>query len=393
MRLADALQALGQRVDQDFEEGLAQRPATPVQEALTRIVGEMTNVYVGYDLSGLVTRYQQLLSASPTASAWMTAKYQALEQRVDHLAQTGAAMDLYAGPMTHDSHQFLFGTLMRAMVGEGAVLGMLAALYLLGYEKVHRTEGMVYTTCTGRNMVRGKIVAAVTAGMALYLLLTGLTLGIYFAQWDYSGLWSASVSSQFNFLTDMMVRRPFLTWADFTVAQYLVACLALGGAYRKAARRRPDFDGAVRRCLDELARLEGENCPSLDRTADTLARLLQAAAPEEGIRGRVLGQLLYHLGRWIYLADARDDLAEDRAAGRYNPVAARYGPGGDDAALALTMDQSLAQMGAALQLGDFGCRLPILENIIYLGLPLVQKSVFDGSWAQIKKQKIWRHNT
>ena len=159
----------------------------------------------------------------------ISATARALGQRVDHLAQTGAAMDLYAGPMTHDSHQFLFGTLMRAMVGEGAVLGMLAALYLLGYEKVHRTEGMVYTTCTGRNMVRGKIVAAVTAGVALYLLLTGLTLGIYFVQWDYSGLWSASVSSQFNFLTDMMVRRPFLTWADFTVAQYLVACLALGG--------------------------------------------------------------------------------------------------------------------------------------------------------------------
>ena len=221
--------ALGQRVDQDFEEGLAQRPATSVQEALSQVTGEMTNVYAGYDLSVLVTRYQQLLSASPTASAWMTAKYQALEQRVDHLAQTGAAIDLYAGPMTHDSHQFLFGTLMRAMVGEGAVLGMLAALYLLGYEKVHRTEGMVYTTSTGRNMVRGKIVAAVTAGVALYLLLTGLTLGIYFVQWDYSGLWSASVSSQFNFLTDVMVRRPFLTWADFTVAQYLVACLALGG--------------------------------------------------------------------------------------------------------------------------------------------------------------------
>ena len=220
---------LGQRVDQDFVEGLAQRPATSVQEALSQVTGEMTNVYAGYDLSGLVTRYQQLLSASPTASAWMTAKYQALEQRVDHLAQTGAAMDLYAGPMTHDSHQFLFGTLMRAMVGEGAVLGMLAALYLLGYEKVHRTEGMVYTTSTGRNMLRGKIVAAVTAGVALYLLLTGLTLGIYFVQWDYSGLWSSSVSSQFNFLTDMMVRRPFLTWADFTVAQYLVACLALGG--------------------------------------------------------------------------------------------------------------------------------------------------------------------
>ena len=50
-------------------------------------------------------------------------------------------------------------------------------------------------------------------------------------------------------------------------------------------------------------------------------------------------------------------------------------------------------MGAAFQLGDFGCRTPVLENIIYLGLPLIQRAVFEGSWAQIKKQKIWRHNT
>ena len=169
--------------------------------------------------------------------------------------------------------------------------------------------------------------------------------------------------------------------------------LLLRRAYGKAARRAPDFDRAVKTCLEELEVLERENCPSLDRTADTFARLLQSAAPAEGERGRVLGQLLYHLGRWIYLADARDDLREDLASGRYNPVAARYGPQGDDAALALTMDQSLGQMGAALQLGEFGCRSALLENMIYLGLPLVQRAVFDGSWAQIKKQKIWRHDT
>ena len=165
----------------------------------------------------------------------------------------------------------------------------------------------------------------------------------------------------------------------------------LKGAYRKARGRCPDFDRSARECLEELDRLEGERCPSLDRTADAFARLLQSAAPAES--GRVLGQLLYHLGRWIYLADARDDLKEDLAAGRYNPVAARYGTQGDDAALALTMDQSLGQMGAALQLGEFGCRKALLENMIYLGLPLVQRAVFDGSWAQIKKQKIWRHDT
>lgn len=165
--------------------------------------------------------------------------------------------------------------------------------------------------------------------------------------------------------------------------------LLLRPAYRKAVGRCPSFDREARSCLRELSDLEEEGCPSLDRTADAFARLLQSAAPAQGERGRVLGQLLYHLGRWIYLADARDDIQEDVRRGRYNPVAARYGPAGDDEALALTMDNSLARMGAALQLGDFGCRRAILENVIYLGLPLVQRAVFDGSWKEIKKQKIW----
>lgn len=167
-------------------------------------------------------------------------------------------------------------------------------------------------------------------------------------------------------------------------------CRLLRPAHKKAARRCPDFERTVRMCLEELAALEQEGCPSLDRAADTFARLLQGAAPPE--KGRAMGQLLYHLGRWIYLADARDDLEEDRLAGRYNPVAARYGPAGDDGALRLTMDNSLELMGAALQLGEFGCRMAILENVVYLGLPAVERAIFDGTWSELKKQKNWRKN-
>lgn len=167
--------------------------------------------------------------------------------------------------------------------------------------------------------------------------------------------------------------------------------LLLSGSYQRAAARCPDFAQTVQTDLEELSRLEEENCPSLDQTADAFARLLRAAAPVGEKRERVLDQILYHLGRWIYLADARDDLEEDRAAGRYNPVLARYGEAGDDQALALTMEHSLDLMRAAFQLGEFGCRTPVLENILYLGLPVVQRAVFDGSWKELKKQKIWRH--
>ena len=162
-------------------------------------------------------------------------------------------------------------------------------------------------------------------------------------------------------------------------------------AYQRAAGAVPEFDRMVE---ERLARLEQEAPASLDRPADLFASLLQGAAPamEDEAQARVVSTLLYHLGRWIYLIDARDDLEEDRRAGRYNPVAARYGPEGDDEALALTLEQSLGFAGAALQLGEFGCRKGILENILYLGLPLVQRAVLDGSWAQVKNQKIWRNN-
>ena len=166
-------------------------------------------------------------------------------------------------------------------------------------------------------------------------------------------------------------------------------------AYRKAACRRSAFDQAVRESLSRLAGLEREKCASMDRAADTFSVLLQAAAPATGdsSRDRALQQLLYHLGRWIYLIDAQDDLEEDQKSGNYNAVSARFGPEGNPEAMRRTLDHSQNLMGSAAQLVDFGCRWPVIENILYLGIPLVQQAVLDGSWKQIQKQKIWRHNT
>ena len=70
-------------------------------------------------------------------------------------------------------------------------------------------------------------------------------------------------------------------------------------------------------------------------------------------------------------------------------MAAWFGPEGNDGLLKQPLEASLDRIGAAFQLGDFGCRTALLENLIYLGLPLVQRAVFDGSWTEIKKQKIW----
>ena len=160
--------------------------------------------------------------------------------------------------------------------------------------------------------------------------------------------------------------------------------------YRRAARRRPDFDRAVREDLEQLQALEREGCPSLDRTADTFARLLAAAAPAEGEepRRRALEQLLYHVGRWIYLVDAWDDLAEDRRSGSYNPIAARF-PGAEEANrdyLRVTLRHSLNLARSAMALLELGHWQGTVENILYLGLPAVEELVFTGRWKAVKYQ-------
>ena len=166
-------------------------------------------------------------------------------------------------------------------------------------------------------------------------------------------------------------------------------------AYRKAAERTPYFDRKVISALGELERLEQGNCASMDQTADTFARLLQAAAPETGdpMKDKPVKLLLYHLGRWIYLIDARDDLEEDREEGNYNPLLLRFGENCDDEVLNLTLEHSLNLARSSLNILELGCRRDIIENILCLGLPTIQRAVFDGSWREMKKQKVWRHNT
>lgn len=167
-------------------------------------------------------------------------------------------------------------------------------------------------------------------------------------------------------------------------------CLLLGPAYRKGKALYPEFNAQASRLLAELRSLEEGESPSIDHTADCFARLLQAAAPRTGGSrlDRPRQQLLYHLGRWIYLIDAVDDLPEDQRRGSYNPVHARFPEwsGEDQDYLRRNLDHSLALMGAAFQLLPGSPWSGVVENIIYSGLPAVEELVFTGKWREYQKR-------
>lgn len=192
--------------------------------------GEEDNVFAGYHTEKLAAFYADIVKESPVAVRWVERKYALLQPRAKHLAESGAALDFYAGDATQESHQFLFGSLMRAILAEGSVCAMIVVLYLMGYERMNRTIGQVCASRTGRKLWGNKLAAELLSAVMLYFLLAGGTLLVYFQMWDYRGAWQDSVSSRFNYLTDMLYTRPFFTWHDFTVGVYLAAVLLLGAA-------------------------------------------------------------------------------------------------------------------------------------------------------------------
>ena len=183
--------------------------------------------------------------------------------------------------------------------------------------------------------------------------------------------------------------------------KYRFASRLLRRAYGKAQREQPSFDAVTRRNLARLAELERSNSPSLDETADAFAQILCAAADAlpEPRRRRVVGQMLYHLGRWVYLVDAADDLEKDLRCGSYNPLPLRYSltegklAGEERESFAQTLDASVRRMAAAFELVEFGVWHDLLERIVYQSLYQVGGAVLDGSFHKSRKKESKKEET
>ena len=156
--------------------------------------------------------------------------------------------------------------------------------------------------------------------------------------------------------------------------------------YSRARERLPAADREIIAALDDLQQFERERCDSMDRAADASARMTAAVVPRTGDdRERVLRQMFYHVGRWVYLLDAAQDVAEDLAQDNYNPVVLRYGLKTPELKeirepLERTLERSLADICMAYDLLDIERDADLVRNIIFLGMPLVTKQVLDGTY-------------
>ncbi|NCC75952.1 MAG: hypothetical protein EOM08_05905 [Clostridia bacterium] len=158
--------------------------------------------------------------------------------------------------------------------------------------------------------------------------------------------------------------------------------LALAQAYRKAARRYPAYEQAIRLHLGRLHELE--KGPSDLAASDQFGRLLETflaeaaplASPDPAIQAG-LSRFGYHLGSWIYLLDAIDDRESDCNNGSWNPFSTLEPAAAQEKARTL-LEQHEMEMDRVAALLPYDRDAGLMGNIVTVGLLAARDTILAG---------------
>ena len=157
----------------------------------------------------------------------------------------------------------------------------------------------------------------------------------------------------------------------------------------------PELEAVVRDKLAAITALERESCPSVDKPATLFGELLGEVFSyglSESDR-LVTYRCGYHLGRFIYSADAAEDYEKDKKSGSYNPYVISYGgaeltrENRESIKCALLLECKALEGAVNLLPTDGRNNIAnIISNVIYLGLPK-RIEFLDGEAEKIKPKE------
>ena len=146
----------------------------------------------------------------------------------------------------------------------------------------------------------------------------------------------------------------------------------LDNSTAEAALRWPRQCNAIRACLAKLAEYEAAGSTDLDAVSGCFGALMAELfdyrqdhwSPE-------LRSIGFHLGKFIYLLDAYDDLEHDQRKGAYNPLKALSQQPGYEEEMKEIFELLLAQCAQSFE------RLPCVEDA-----DLLRNILYSGVWLK-----------
>ena len=167
---------------------------------------------------------------------------------------------------------------------------------------------------------------------------------------------------------------------------------------KRVEKKHPEIGEIIRRRYSELRNLEKSECDSVDMVCEPFSQMMVelGGAALAGIHNEKndetdnekkyngVEQLMYYLGKWIYLIDALDDYDKDIKEKNYNPFYFCFGKEPDFGSLLKNRGQDISFVFSSVFSGlkeafnecEFGFDSALIGNIILRGIPSVTSKTF-----------------
>ena len=111
-----------------------------------------------------------------------------------------------------------------------------------------------------------------------------------------------------------------------SLSKKIVDGVVVKNHYKKSAKNFPRIDEIVSKGYNELRVLEEANMGSVDRVAHPFAKIMQEISKElfKDKYNENIGEMMYALGKWVYIMDAIDDIDEDFKENKFNLFLVSY---------------------------------------------------------------------
>lgn len=142
------------------------------------------------------------------------------------------------------------------------------------------------------------------------------------------------------------------------------------GTYKRQAR-------VIQRCLHQIQLLEQENCQNIDLISGCFGELMgELFVYRHDQWEETLRRFGFFLGKFIYLSDAYEDLQDDIAKGRYNPLRELYKNENYEQECFEILTMMMAECSQEFE------KLPCL-----LDAEIIRNILYSGVWTKYRKMQ------
>ncbi len=188
-------------------------------------IKNLEDIYINMNAKKTADEQIEMYRIGGTAKDLVYKKSALIQERIDEIIENNEGYHLFFPGKVYLRHSFVFKELFKFLTIETMLMAILVTLTSINNEYVKRTDQLIFSTKTGRNLLKCKFKSSILASISAFIILASITFIVHFIVFNYSNVLDVPVTSILNAEPSMEGLKPVLTWHKMTYLEYFIGSL------------------------------------------------------------------------------------------------------------------------------------------------------------------------